>query len=387
MRIFGAFLRKEWLDQRGLVAGLGGFLLLAALILGAVLPRALLRSPLFASAGGLAGLGLAAAFLGSDLIPGEKRRGRMGFLMRLPGGLGTIFLAKATLLLAVLLGFSLFGYLAGGAASALLAGGAWLPGLDLLWPLAPAIALWAFTVSIWLPRGTLALPAAFVLLAAFLLPAWLIGRMALGYTPSVRAVESFFYLLCLGALPVAWLSFRRGRLPGVLRGLVATFVLFLPAWGYAAQQVYDWNHFDPGEEAVAISSACLGRGERFLFFDAQESGGPNHVVRLDLETGAWSTLGGPQDRLMVKTGQGRAVAILVVDAEQELRKERHDLYWGRRFDPRTGEALESLWSPRLADPTKTRFDLADGTRIFIRDHCSIVRRSPGSATEEVLFPR
>jgi len=238
MRILGAFVRKEWLDQRGLIAGLGAFLLLAAAMTGAVLSRDLVRGPLFASTGGLVGLGLAAALVGSDLIPGEKRRGRMGFLTRLPGGLGRIFLAKAALLLAVLLGFSLFGYLAGGAASALFAGGAWLPGLDVritqLWPVAPALALWAFTVSFWLPRGTLALPAAFVLLAALLLPAWMIGRTALGYSPSVRAVESFFYFLCLGALPVAWLSFRRGRLPGVLRGLAATFVLFLPGWGYAA---------------------------------------------------------------------------------------------------------------------------------------------------------
>jgi len=391
MRIFGAFLRKEWLDQRGLVAGLGAFLLLAAVILGAVLSRDLVRGPLFASVGGLAGLGLAAAFLGSDLIPGEKRRGRLEFLTRLPGGLGTIFLAKTTLLLAVLLGFSLFGYLAGGAASALLAGGAWLPGLDVrivqLWPVAPAIALWAFTVSFWLPRGTLALPAAFVLLAVFFLPAWLIGRLALGYTPGVRAVESFYYLLGAGALPVAWLSFRRGRLPGVLRGLAATFVLFLPAWGYAAQQVYDWNHFDPREEPVLITAAYLGKGERFLFLDATEPGGSNHPLRLDLATGAWAAIGRPGDWLMARMDGARAGAILVVDAEQERHKERRDRYWCRWFDPRTGEPVKSLWWRRLASPMRKRFDLADGTRIFVRDGRAIVRRSPGGATEEVLFPR
>jgi len=90
---------------------------------------------------------------------------------------------------------------------------------------------------------------------------------------------------------------------------------------------------------------------------------------------------------MARMDGARAGAILVVDAEQELRKERHDLYWCRWFDARTGEPVKSLWWRRLASPIRKRFDLADGTRIFVRDGRAIVRRSPGRGADEVLFPR
>ncbi|MEW6072031.1 MAG: hypothetical protein AB1726_05455 [Planctomycetota bacterium] len=98
-RVLGAYLAKEWRDQRATLAWLLGTLV-AATLLGVLLLPA---KPSFFEPVLLCALGLATvAFLatvGSDLLPGEVARGTGRSLERVPAGLGTAFLAKLVLFL------------------------------------------------------------------------------------------------------------------------------------------------------------------------------------------------------------------------------------------------------------------------------------------------
>ena len=91
------------------------------------------------------------------------------FLRRLPGGLGSVFLAKAVLLLGALILSTALGFAAANLAQKV--GGRTAVAMD--WTYAPealGVALWIFAVAMWLPRGELAVPATALCLGAFVLP-------------------------------------------------------------------------------------------------------------------------------------------------------------------------------------------------------------------------
>src|SRR5262249_12317931 len=127
---------------------------------------------LVASHVGLAGLVVAALAFGSDLVPGELRRNRLGFLARMPADFRTAFVAKLLFYVLALAGFAALAYVSTSFAGAAIRRGEWLPAVDWrgvrpLLDFALVGASWIFAVSCWLPRGTLALPAMALSLAAW----------------------------------------------------------------------------------------------------------------------------------------------------------------------------------------------------------------------------
>lgn len=402
MSPFLSHLWKEWRDHRAVVLGVVALLppvLFAAMLL---IPEGTVALP---TAGAATGLVIAALALGADLVPGEIRRGTIMFLRRLPGGLGPIFLAKAVLLLGALV---LSGALGFGAAN-LAQRVAGRPALALDWTYAPeafAVVLWIFAVAMWLPRGELAVPATALCLGAFVLPMHLLLEANPGLRLPVSTLSVGRWALVPAALLVAWLSFRGRRFGGAWgsawRGLLITLVLFTPAWGYVANRVGDWRHFDPRDPQCRLSWGYVGVGGRYAFLNGS-CGGPNHAILVDLRDGTWSMIGTPRDEFRVGAAAWLAPVSVVAHVDEGTQDTRH--VWENYYDGATGERFKSGWSDMrleeveamLRRPSKQPPQVAvppgltalavldDGAVIGIRSERAIVRVKGN--TEEQLFPR
>jgi hypothetical protein len=389
---FPCHLWKEWRDHRAVILGIVALLppvIFAAMLL---IPEGAVALPTAGAAAALAAVALA---LGSDLVPGEIRRGTILFLRRLPGGLGPIFLAKAVLLLGSLV---LSGALGFGAAN-LAQKVAGRPSLSLDWSYAPeafTAVLWIFAVAMWLPRGELAVPATALCLGAFVLPMHLLLEANPGLNLPVSAMSVGRWALVPAAILVAWLSFRGRRFGGAWgsawRGLLVTLVLFAPAWGYVGQKVSDWRHFDLSDPAFRIDEAFLGAGERYAFLNAR-CGGPSHAVILDLTSGEWRRVGAPGDHFWPLRGAG---VYAVLELETQLRPETPAQkaalgvrgHWSHYFDATSGEEFKSGWSFMRHEEVERRLAAplpCDNRHLEIRAGRRLVLVRGGS--EEQLFPR
>jgi len=348
MRTLGLYLWKEWRDHRAVVYGIA---IAAPLLLGLatlLLPSKVIHDPLFCFIGAAGCFAMVSLSLAGDLIPGEARRETLGFLRRLPSGLGVAFVAKLTFLFSALALLTAWGYLA-----AAMWGGSGGPVDRRLLP-AAGVVLWLFAVSSWLPRGALALPASVVVLALLALPLWLLYDPSIGLSPLPQEVAAYMALAALIALPVAWLSFvrgyrfGRGPLSAALHGLVAALVLASPLWAHAGYRSHEWRSFDFESEACLIGGGVVGEGGRFLFLNTQMSGAnrPMRAIRLDIETGAWQEVGGLGDTFEVWPNETLKTALL-----REAGSEQYDerslgriKWWCHTFDGATGERLRSGWS-------------------------------------------
>lgn len=298
MRTFLLSLRlyywKEWRDHRAIVIG---FLIAMPVLLG--LAGALLEGHTF-HGGGMRFFVVAASLLvatfavGADLVPGEARRGRLEFLRRLPGDLHHAYLGKLAFLLSIYALFPAYGHgvawlvgqaLGGEAATgrALVDLPAWMVSGSL------AVALWAFVVSCWLPRGALAVPAALLVLGLFALPVVL---ACLRYPSLDPQAGLWLGVLAAGAPVVGWWSFAGGRRfaggigASAWRGLLALALLFVPAYARTAVDVYDLFHLDPRDRDFAMEAGWLGEGGRHAFVNVTAHGA-THAVVVDLTTGEW----------------------------------------------------------------------------------------------------
>lgn len=375
------YLWKEWRDHRGLLVG--GAVLVPFAVLGALLLIDQAVAPVVG-----AGVGLAAAALAfaSDLVPGEARRGTLTFLRRLPRGLGPAFVAKAAVLVAACAAYAALGF--GAAALAQRTLGHPAAGMD--WTYAPeacALGLWIFAVAMWLPRGELAVPATIVCLGLLLLPAYLVLAANPGLEPSRAATGIFRWSLAPGALLVAWLSFVRGRRFGgawgsAWRGLLATVLLFTPAWGYVVHEAGEWRHFDPADPRCRFGTAFLGEGGRHVFANAR-CGGPNHAVIVDVETGEWRTVGAPRDHFWPVRGAASYPVVALI--EEAMRDDRG--VWQHYYDGATAEEFKSGWSHMRHDEVERRLarpTTHDGSYAFARGGALILVRG---GVEEQVFPR
>lgn len=372
MRTLGIYLWKEWRDHRAVAIGFAiavpALLALAAFLL----PAAAAKDRLFASIAGAGSLLIAILSIGADLVPGEARRERLDFLRRMPGGLGVSFAAKAIFFALALPAFALVGYLAGGAAGALLAGGEWLPRIDgMVLRFAPLLALvfWVLAVSCWLPRGALVLPAALLLLGLLGLPFFLVALWNPGLLPTGAERIVGAALAIGGSLLVAFVSFVRGYRfgggPGsaAWRGLAVAFVLFLPAWAWAGYRAHDWRTFDPTDGRLVLDRPpAIGTGGRYAFLTARRQWGyPTRALIVDLADGSWRLAGGP-DR-----GFGFAFDAptpLVFLSTGEVGPSG---VWMELYDGATGERVKAGWSDllqgdlaRLLPRGARRIELPDG---------------------------
>src|SRR5262245_17401313 len=119
MKILKLYLWKEWRDQRTAVLALALLLPAAILATAFFVPLRSLRDPLALLCAASAASRLSLLAIGSDLLPGELRRGRVRFLERLPSGLPAAFAAKLAFLLATVGGAGLYAVVLALAASTL----------------------------------------------------------------------------------------------------------------------------------------------------------------------------------------------------------------------------------------------------------------------------
>ncbi|MSR47572.1 MAG: hypothetical protein EXS13_11010 [Planctomycetes bacterium] len=328
MNLFATLLWKEWRDHR---AALIGYLIgLPPLIAWGLSALSATRrvDPLMPSVAALGGFAIAALTLFGDLFAGEEQRGTIKLLRRLPSGLSRVFLGKLAFLLVAALLMSGWAWLATTSAAALLFGAPFAPRVSLLdvawiWP-ALALAAWIPAAAIWLSRATLALPAAALTLALCAAPIGAMAWLHPGMKPTDRELlTAIFAFIAAGPL-VAGLSFVLGRrrssrvfAPACV-GLLATLLLFTPAYAWTAVRVARWLAIEPGSSSFRIdtsSDSVVSLNGRYAYVsgfhlapgrevvgvtdhDPDRGDSPLHPLCIDLKSGAWRELGAAASRFL-----------------------------------------------------------------------------------------
>jgi len=314
MNLWRAYLWKEWREQR---AGVVGVLLVVPLLFALAAAttwigessflREALRPELAAAVGAL----LALLVIGAELLPIERRRDTLGFLERLPGSLSAAFRAKLVFfalttvlaaLYAALLAVSIAWLWRGTSPLAIEASG-WMQALRFVLPTL-GIATWVFAVSAWVPRGTMAFPAAVLCIAVLCWPAWLLFGAVGPLRPLAWEPAAFLGVCALGACVSAGVSFVHGaRQRGSLRragilGLGTAALLLAPSWAWTALRIHAYTSVDPESADFHIQSARLGAdGTRVELQACRELpcddgvrrrvDGPTHTLLVDLDRGSW----------------------------------------------------------------------------------------------------
>ncbi len=312
-----AHLWKEWREQRGLLLTLVGLLIVLAGVaylvidahqLGADYRLDSLPTWMF-HVGVLVGV----VVLASELVPGESRRGQLGWMLRLPHAMRHAFVAKWIMLLGGTLLLAVVGAGAGLVVASLHTQPDRAPGIELwlgenrlaqaqlLLGAVATFAPWAFAVSCWMPRGTLVVPTALVVVAPVVVPlSWLSSAHA-GLAPFVVGVPWAFTSIALAGSMGAWLSFRHGsarRLSALPLTAGATLGALVPLLIGVAVRVHAWHHVDVCDPGARIVGGFLGSGGKRAFLVIGTPQGesripPCYPVVADLQTGQWEQHGPP----------------------------------------------------------------------------------------------
>lgn len=322
MSLFTTLLWKEWRDHKVTLLGyLIGVPPLIAWGLSA-LPAVKRVEPVLASWAAFCGFAIAVLTLFGDLFAGEEQRGTIKLLRRLPGGLLPVFAAKFLL---ALLGAAVMSGVAyattAGLGVALWGAKSWpalmVPGFGLVEPLLP-LAGWIVVAAIWLPRATLALPAAALTVALFLLPIVAAFWVQPGMGPTQGELRVLVIGLTLAAPLVAGLSFVLGKRratrawkPAAI-GLLATLGCFAPAYAWTGARVAQFLALDPAAATFRLdprADTALSPDGRHAYVvgyhlangraaarnlierDADLGDGPYHPLAIDLEDGTWRAMG------------------------------------------------------------------------------------------------
>jgi hypothetical protein len=443
MKLLATAVWKEWRDQRVGVIAFG--LMVPTLFALAFLfvPGKWASAPLVPTVAAFGGFAIAALAIGADLVPGELRRNRLAFVARLPIDLRGLFVAKLLFFVAALGAFAAWTYLCATTASATLRHGPWFPAID--WSawfprdsfnvskgnepwgwIALACATWIFAVSCWLPRGTLAFPAALASLAAWLSPivgAFWLHRGMQFHAGELNLVAAW---LAFAGLLVAALSFTKGlRHGGPWRSRLtwcagSAFGAFVPLYGWAELRVVEFCHVDPSAASFRMAPVALGTNGRYAFVTGyhdldQSHGVPEwsaaHALVVDLEQGTWREAGEPGQHFECEVASGMnpwptrlnpSAAVLLVEESSGWREPRHeDLVGG--LDATTAQPLTAeQWKPLLVRPGVLRTGLAnrahsfllmpDGRRcwstgkdLYTDDVDGRERKLPGAATNHYWF--
>jgi ABC-type transport system involved in multi-copper enzyme maturation permease subunit len=339
---FATLFAKDLREQRLPLLAVLGLGLLGTLAAALFLPPVHLDSPVFVQVLTAALGSLAALAIGCDLGNRERCEGSLGWLLRQPFGALPVVLSKfAVLALGVGLGVGL-GLALGGALSAGLGQGLALSDNagDGLWfllrrllvglPLLLSLGLWSVAASSFLPRGFLAAPAGGLLFLICTLPAavpllWyeVLPERAVSVTLVAGLFAGGIFAAVAGltaGLRVADRPLRRA-----LRVSLAGGVACLPLWVAAAEQTADLLRFDPTAESFAIEEAFLaadGRHALLEVFEEQRDwrgrAADLRPILVDLDTGAWRTIGPRQSRLRAGDSEGRSFVLELLDGQEML---------------------------------------------------------------------
>lgn len=376
MKTFLAYLWKEWRDHRAVLLGMALAVPCLMAVAGLTLPTNYFEDDTYTVVATLGCLAIFVFAISTDLVPGEARRGRLGFLRRQPHGLSRAFAAKFLFFSGLACAFTAYGFLAAGLTSWLVAGffPAFAPPADFFW-LAVIAVLWVFAVSCCLPRGVLAIPATVGICILALLPiAFLLkayphaGWLDWGGWATVA-------LWLAGGVAAGWLAFVRGRRHGggalsAARWCGAiTLVCVVPYWADAAHTAYQW-HF---HSTPFITDAIIGEGGDYAFVNrhlirpGKDTHGhsrlaPVRSVIVDLRTGEARPVGGVTSRFYARRNWGW----WRVTAAHPL----VDMYgWRQRiaYDGRTGKRIGAEVPEdraRAESRAATPYRLADGRRVW-----------------------
>ena len=394
-----AWLRKEWRDQRAILLGIAvaipGLTAIAYGAFGENLGTARLENvqTIFLAIA----VGLVVFAVAGDLFAGENRRRTIHAMRRLPGGLGSGFAAKLTLLVLALVGavalqgLSLalaehwnhetvtalgvtdhrpaFIHRPSAVADQLAAfptSKLWLAGLGF-----GVFGLWTLLVSSWLGRSGVAGIGAAVLLAALAAPFVLLFQEHPWFFPGPQLAAAWAAgagaLVALGATA---LSFLRGqRFAGrpfrpFLIGASALLVALGGGYAYARQQLDAWVAFGPEAEDLRIHEASMGADGRHLYLTVargvawhegstgndspwrSQRGTPVQAWVVDLEDGSWRPLDERKPRYFLEVPECDTVtAHISLDPVEALVAYRVDdvqhptLAW---FDARAGTQGRAL---------------------------------------------
>jgi hypothetical protein len=362
------YLWKEWRDHRSILIGIVLAVPFLLAICGWALPTDVLKDKLFPATAAFATFFIAVLAVAADVVPGEARRGTLGFLRRLPAGLTPPFWAKALFTALVLFTLALYGYGVAIYTAHWAAGDATAPDGRILWfaPVAVAIAAWVFVVSCWLPRGALAVPATALVLGLGLLPVKLIVEE----NPWIVPVQGWpvwpAWAFAAAAPLVAWFSFvggqrvERGVRHSAWRGVAVTLLLFVPVWAATKHEATRMARFDP-DEPFMIQRCTVAEGGKTAYVNVRtlRPRMPYHGLAVDLATGRWRALGKPGTTVgpvWFVPHDARPARVVVVEGRMQSRRddEHFGQAWCHYLDARTGELIEEGWSAEPGTPTMER---------------------------------
>ena len=258
------YLWQEWRDHRAVIAGL---VLAVPVLMGVAafsLPYKAFEAALFTQITAGACLLIAMIAVCTELVPGERRRGTLGFLRRLPAGLTAPFAAKLLFYVAVAAFFLAYGWAAGGLTSRAVAGAfPWPPKVPTLffWFFA-VLAVWVFAASCGLTRGMLAIPAAIFLIVGVAAPVVpFVEKTQLQCKDWFNAGS--VVLWTGGGVLTALLAFLSGGSGGRALGwcLGGAVACALPYWAEAARDVHAYYT----DREPRISDAVVGPDGAFAF--------------------------------------------------------------------------------------------------------------------------
>lgn len=358
MQLLKTYLRKEWREQRLALGGLALGLSVAVGVVGSLLSKETLSSSFTYDWVVSICFGAALVTVGSDLFGRERQSRQLGFLERLPAGLGAAFRAKLAFFALLLVGAVGYGLLLAALVSLVFTGElpapVFMASRGPFLSLALLAALWIFAVSTWVPTSVMTLPVTAVVVAVCLLPGWLMVRGVTAPLPGSGVFWPLLVIAALGALICARVCFvnaaarSRPRRVAVWWGLGLTVLSFTPYSAWARAELVEWQNWP-----FRIRDAYVGEGERFAFVNLErydplargrkESRGYSALV-LDLDTGGWRLEGeaGPamfSDVYLAdplgENPEGRPIGLYVVDGRVD----------GRVYDASTGLPTGERYEP------------------------------------------
>jgi hypothetical protein len=444
MKLVTVHLWKEWREHRGLCIAIAIAFPAMALLFELFAPSNLGgRGAMPGVVALLAFATVSLAFFG-DVFASEERRGTIAFLRRQPGGWWPPFAAKFLFLASATLAITSWSW--GSAAGITWSCHHVAPDaiesnrIEAIVELLVLVPLWSVVVSIWFPRSTIALPAAAFVLTLFLAPivaacSWGRGAAEPGIrfgellTSTLRVLRLSDSLLLTGlrtlvvAAPIiAGLSYaygrsiERGKWRAALIGLVASLVLFTPAYAWTAGRVADFRRFDAHSSTLHISIAgCVSTNGRFAYAnswngdDGEESSfasapdhesRPSHALQIDLANGSWREIARvgariwPEPRALVHGSasrlilEDRAAVVRPMEWSSSVETSLEKGFDRPVIDADSGEVVASdqeraTRASSLGGGTRNRTSanaivLPDGSHAWI-EHGHVVRSDPDGA--------
>ncbi len=402
-------LTKEWVEQRSVALGLVVALIACALLVGFAMPARWMpaRADLWF---GIGACGAALLLFGGDLVPGERRRGQLGFLLRTPGALRSAWWAKLIALTLGLAALFLVGILCawlcdtlanqrgGEIARTALQRQDWITlafGVGICAP-------WIMLVSCSVSRGANVLPLSALVLAIVVAPPiWLTYQLHLVW-PAWLQVAGASTLILTGIVASRFAFVRGMRFGSGARalsyGMLPAAALAIPLWSWSGVSAWHgYYHADPTVSSTTLQCAGIATDGNTAIATLSKPWGDaklTYPVMIDLKSGAWEQIGDVGETM---SSASNGLSLFGTNTPQALRYvvNSRDVGHGRRprllatsvadgalsLTPITDNSeLESLRYPTLDDPGVEPIHLPGGAHAGFEGEAIVVVDRAGQKT-------